>query len=245
MPYTRSNCKSLLHTDENTCANCRKKIHSLLIDLSSSELSVLNEKKYEVLYKAGETICKQGTKPPGLLCLNQGKVKITRLGLNGEEQIMALKKPVDFIGFRALMGDNTFLTSAVALEDCSICVLDKNDFFNVIGNNSRLAFRIIRFFADELDETEKRMINLAQKHIRARLADALLLAYDIYGVSPDDGILNVALKRADLAALAHMTTANAIRVLSSFAKENLIDLNRRKIKLNNLKALQKISVYGR
>ena len=118
-------------------------------------------------------------------------------------------------------------------------------FFKVIDNNSRLAFKIIRFFADELDQTERRMISLAQKHIRARLADALLLVYDIYGINMDDSVLNVGLKRADLAALANMTTANAIRVLSSFAKENLIEINRRKIKLINLQALKEISVYGR
>ena len=89
------------------------------------------------------------------------------------------------------------------------------------------------------------MINLTQKHIRARLADALLLVHDIYGISPDDGALNVLLKRADLAALANMATANAIRILSSFAKENLIGIRGRKIKINNLKALKEISVYSR
>ena len=108
MPCSRNNCTASLHTDEVTCMNCRKKKHSLLNDLSYDELAVLNEHKYEVSYQAGEIICKEGTKPPGLLCLNVGKVKITRTGLNGNEQIVGLKKPVDFIGFPALMGENTF-----------------------------------------------------------------------------------------------------------------------------------------
>ena len=245
MSCSHNSCAALFQAHGNACIDCHKKKHSLLSGLSDDELNVLNENKYEVFYEAGETICKQGTKPSGLLCLYQGKVKITRLGLNGEEQIVALKKPVDFIGFRALMGKNAFLTSAVALEDTSICILDKNDFFNVIGNNSRLAFKIINFFANELDKTERRMANLAQKHIRARLADALLMVHDIYGNARNGGYLNVSLKRADLAALANMTTANAIRVLSSFAKENLIEINRRNIKLNDLKALEEISIYGR
>ena len=245
MPATRKNCTSLFDVDEHTCMNCRKKQHSLLSNLSCDELAILNKHKYEVSYRTGETICKEGTKPPGLLCLHKGKVKITRMGVSGNEQIVALKKPVDFIGFRALMGENIFLSSAVALEDTSICILDKNDFFEVIDNNSRLAFKIIQFFADELNEAEKRLVDLSQKHIRARLADALLLASDIYGLSADDNVLNVMLKRADLAALANMTTANAIRVLSSFSKENLIEIDRRKIKINNLKALQEISTFGR
>ncbi len=245
MPINHNNCITLPNSKKNTCVNCRKKVHSLLKGLSCEELALLEKNKYEVLYKAGEIVCKAGTKPSGLLCLNEGKVKITKLGVNGVEQIVALRKPVDFIGFRTLMGESNFLTSAIALEASVICVIDKKVFFDIIRSNNRLSFRIIRFLAKELNNLENRMVNLTQKHIRARLADALLIAHDVYGQSPDDGILNVALKRADLAALANMTTANAIRVLSAFAKENLIEINRRKIKINNLRALTQISLFGR
>ncbi|MCK5400742.1 MAG: winged helix-turn-helix domain-containing protein, partial [Flavobacteriaceae bacterium] len=59
------------------------------------------------------------------------------------------------------------------------------------------------------------------------------------------GVLNVSLKRSDLASLANMTTANAIRVLSSFSKENLVDVNRRNIKIIDLKVLKDISTFDR
>ena len=86
-------------------------------------------------------------------------------------------------------------------------------------------------------------MSLTQKHIRARLADALLLISDIYGVNPDTGILNVLLKRSDLASLSNMTTANAIRILSCFKEENLIDVNHRNIKLKDLNGLKDISAF--
>jgi CRP-like cAMP-binding protein len=87
------------------------------------------------------------------------------------------------------------------------------------------------------------LVSLTQKHIRARLAEALLLVHDIYGTDAGTGILNVSLKRSDLAGLANMTTANAIRVLSSFNTENLIDVSHRKIKIIDLKALKDISFF--
>jgi CRP-like cAMP-binding protein len=244
MPVSDNNGATLLTTDKSTCMNCRKKKHSLICDLSFDELVLLNNNKYEVLFKAGETICKEGMRPQSLLCLNKGKVKIIRTRSNGNEQIVALKKPVDFIGFRALMGGNSYSTSAIALEDSVICIIDKNDFFKVIENNSSLAFKIIRLFANELNEADLRLVNLTQKHVRARMADALLLVNDIYGADPENGALNVSLKRADMAALANMTTANAIRVLSSFAKENIIEVNRRKINIKNLPALNRVSNLG-
>jgi CRP-like cAMP-binding protein len=212
--------------------------------LNPAELAVLEKNRYVVEYKAGEVIYKEGGKSQGLLCLNKGKVKIIRMGTSGNEQIVALKKPVDFIGFQALMGEYNYMTSAIALEDVSICINDKKDFFKVISNNSHLAFKIIRLLAHDLNEADLRIINLTQKHVRARLADALVMIHDIYGTYPEDGNLNVSLKRADLAALSNMTTANAIRVLSAFAKENLVEINRRSIKINNLKLLKEISAFG-
>ena len=99
--------------------------------------------------------------------------------------------------------------------------------------------------AHELNETDNRLVNLAHKHIRARLADALLLVNDIYGTMPDKETLNVPLKRSDLAAISNMTTANTIRVLSGFARENIIEIDQRDIKVKNLNALKHISVIGR
>ena len=118
--------------DKNTCMNCVKRCHSLLNELSYDELKTLNHNRYTVSYSANETICKEGAKSLGLICLNKGKVKITRSGMIGAEQILALKKPVDFIGFRTLMNGNTYLSSAIAIDDVSVCIIDKQDFFKVI-----------------------------------------------------------------------------------------------------------------
>ena len=232
--------------DKNyTCLNCTKRSNSLLSDLSNNELKLLDKNRYKVSYKSGEIICKEGTKPFGLICLNKGKVKIVRRGINGNEQIVGLKKAVDFIGFRSLMGGGSCLASSITLEDSTVCVIGKKDFFKVIENNKNLAFKIIRLFANNLIKKDSRLVSLTQKHIRARLAEALLLIKDIYGTNPSTGILDILLKRSDLASLSNMTTANAIRVLSSFKEEKLIDVNLRKIKLNDLKGLKAISKFDR
>lgn len=232
------------HAEKNTCMNCRMRKHSLLNELSHDELKLLNKNRYTVSYRAGEIICKEGAKSLGLICLSKGKVKIVKRGVNGTEQIVALKKTVDFIGFPTLMKESVYLTSALALEDVSVCIIDKSALFKIIGDNENFALKIIRSLAHELSEMDNRLVNLTQKPIRARLADALLMINEIYGSCPDLGILDVSLKRSDLAALTNMTTANVIRVLSSYAKENLIEVNRRDIKIKNIKALKELSVFA-
>lgn len=237
-----SSAPCLLNTSsDHSCMNCHKRMHSLLDELSYEELEVLNSKRYEVSYKAGEYICKEQMKPSGLICLNHGKVKITKISSTGKEQIVSLKKPVDFIALSSLMLENAFDASAIALEDVSVCFIDKQDFFEIVRKNEKLSFKLMRLLAKELNDKENRLLNLTTKQVRSRLADSLLMVIDIYGMLEDNETVNFPIKRSDLAALSNMTTANAIRVLSSFSKENIIQIDKRELKIKNFKALQNIS----
>jgi len=228
-----------------SCLNCTKRNNSLLNDLSNDELKLLNKNKYSISYESGQIICKEGSKPPGLICLNRGKVKIVRKGINGTEQIVGLKKATNFLGFKALMSGETCLSSAIALEDSAVCIVKRKNFFKTIENNKALAFKIMKSFAHDLMKSDSRLVNLNQKHVRGRLAEALLLIHDIYGTNQKTGNLSVYLKRSDLAGLSNMSTGNAIRVLSSFKKENLVEVNRQNIKIMDLNVLKDISAFDR
>ncbi|MGL5619515.1 MAG: Crp/Fnr family transcriptional regulator, partial [Tannerellaceae bacterium] len=87
-------------------------------------------------------------------------------------------------------------------------------------------------------------VNLTQKHIRGRLAEALLFLKDSYGVEEDGATLSIYLAREDIANLSNMTTSNAIRTLSNFVTENLITIDGRKIKIIDEDQLRKISTHG-
>lgn len=239
------NCDLNIHVSKHTCMNCLKKEHSLFNGLSFNALEILENDRSVANYKKGEIIYKEGSKPMGLLCLNSGKVKITRQSYNGIAQIVSLKKNVDFIDLRAIINNEPYKTTATALEDSSICIIETVDFLKVISQNPDLSLKILRSFAKELDEADNRFLNMTQKHLRARLADALLLLYDMYGTMPDGVTLNCTMKRAELAAMSNMTTANVIRTLSLFAKENILNLDGKKICMKDRVAFRKISVLGK
>jgi CRP-like cAMP-binding protein len=228
---------------EGNCVTCPFRKKSLFRDLSVAELELLNNKRYTESFASGESIYQEGTRPKGLICLKNGKIKIVKSIDNKTELIIDLKKPVDFISVKSLMMRESYTDSAVALEDSTICVIEKDSFFKVVAQNPEFSMRLIQFFAKKLDESEKRLMNLTNKHMRARLAEALLLIYDIYGLA-NDGTLNVKLKRAELASLANMIPSNAIRILSEFGKENIIETNRRKITIQNMESLKELSKHG-
>ena len=60
----------------------------------------------------------------------------------------------------------------------------------------------------------------------------------------EEATLKIYMSREDLANLSNMTTANAIRTLSTFVEERLITVDGRRIKIINEPQLRKISKFG-
>ena len=226
------------------CENCLENSDSVFSNLSEKEKEILHENHTTSYYKKGEIIYKEGENPSGLICLSSGKVKIFKEGIGGREQIVRMAKPIGFIGYRALFAEENYIASAVAIEDSTVCILNKDSIFRIMKGNAELTLRLIKTMATELGFSNSRTVTLTQKHIRGRLAESLLFLNETYGFEEDGSTIKVYLSREDIANLSNMTTSNAIRTLSTFASEKVIALDGRKIKILDLKKLERISELG-
>lgn len=229
---------------ELQCSNCIGHEKSIFNVLSPEEKKILQKNYICKRINKGEIVFKEGDWPMGLISLSTGKVKVFKEGVGGREQIIRLAKPVGFIGYRALFAEQQHTATAVAIEDSTICIIDKNSLYEVMKLNSRLTMSIIKSFATELGFTINRTVTLTQKHIRGRLAESLIHLRDLYGFEDDEKTLKVYLSREDLANLSSMTTSNAIRTLSSFAAEGIIRLKGRKISILDNNKIERISELG-
>lgn len=226
------------------CTNCINDPNSIFNILPKNEQDDLVVGHTCIFYKKGDYIYHERDKPNGLLYLTKGKVKIFKEGVGGRDQIVRLARPLGFIGYRALFADENYSASAVALEDCDICVIERGALFKALQNNSELSLRMMRNMATELGISNSRTVTLTQKHIRGRLAESLIFLVDTYGFEDDGQTIKVYLSREDIANLSNMTTSNAIRTLSIFANEKVISLEGRKIKVIDLVQLKRISELG-
>lgn len=213
---------------------------------------VLNDKEREILrnnceiqcYKRNQLIYREGDEPEEMMCLLKGKVKIFKDGIGGRTQIIRMIKPIQYFGYRANFAQECYLTSASAFENSTVCLIPMTIVRDLIAKNYRLAMFFIKQLSIDLGIADERTVNLTQKHVRGRLADALLFLMDSYGLEEDGATLSIYLAREDLANLSNMTTSNAIRTLATFVSERIIALDGRKIKLIDVDRLKKISRLG-
>jgi CRP-like cAMP-binding protein len=199
-------------------------------------LTVKRFKKNEVIYKEDEY-------PSQMMCLIQGKVKICKEGM-GRCQIVRVVKPAEMFGYCAFFAHESYNTHAMAFESSVVAFIPMNVVVSLMHECQGLADAIVTHLSTELGKSDDRILNLTQKHIRGRLAEALLLLKDSYGLEEDQCTLGISLSREDLANLSNMTTSNAIRTLSTFASEELIALDGRKIRIIKEEELRKVSRNG-
>lgn len=196
-----------------------------------------NFKKNQIVYAEGED-------PEFLWCLIKGKVKLFKDGVGGRVQILRLIRPVQYFGYRAYFAQEKYVSSAGAFEASTLGAIPMSLVTQLIRQNNELAMFFIRELSKNLGGSDTKIVNLTQKHIRGRLAEALIVLKDNYGYEDDNSTLKIYMAREDLANLSNMTTSNAIRTLSGFVNEKIITVDGRRIKILNEPMLRKISKYG-
>ncbi|MBP3638531.1 MAG: Crp/Fnr family transcriptional regulator [Muribaculaceae bacterium] len=212
--------------------------------LNSDERRLVVENMEVHTYKKNQLIYAEGDQPEFLWVLLKGKVKKTKEGVGGRVQILRLIRPVQYFGYRAFFAGESYVSSASAFEPSMLGAVPLTLVRDMISNNNQLAWFFIQELSRNLGGSDTRIVNLTQKHIRGRLAEALIVLLDNYGYEDDGSTLRIYMAREDLANLSNMTTSNAIRTLSTFVAERLVVVDGRRIKIINESQLRKISKYG-
>lgn len=217
---------------------------SIFKGLNQKDKETLMQQHTVSIIKKGKFLFKEGDKSRGLICLASGKVKVFKEGVGGRQQILKLIRQQGFIGYKSLFADIAWSVSAIAIEDSAICIFDRSTFVKTLKKNPELSVKLIKILADEIWVANNRTVSLTQKHVRGRLAESLLVLRDTYGFEVDGKTIRIAISREDIANLSNMTTSNAIRTLSGFAKEEIIELSGKRISILDNNQLENISEFG-
>lgn len=211
--------------------------------LTDAEIESLSQSLVCKHHKRGTIIYNEGSRINGSYIVADGVLKIYKTGFDGKEQIIRFAKSGDLIGFRSIVSDELACTTARVIQDTVLCYLPGDVVTSFIKGNSEFAMSLMRMTCRELGESNKFLTDIAQKTVRERLAEVLLLLMDTFDLD-EDHTLQISLTREELANMVGTATESVIRLLSEFKSDHLIELNGRRIKLLNIPKLIKIgNVY--
>lgn len=167
------------------------------------------------IYSAGEDVSQ-------LMVVHGGLIKISRISADGQEQIVRVLEPGDFVG------ESTFLLGgspdhfATALEPGSMCVFRHQDLGTLIAQHPSIGLRMLQGVSRRLTQTEERLEAATTVEVGGRLARYLL---DLPARQKPDGsaLVRLPLAKKDIASLLDTTPESLSRQMRRLQESGVID----------------------
>ncbi len=224
----------------NNNDNCNISEFSLFKSLNTEEMELLNSSIRCNKYKKNEIIYREGKRITGCYCLKKGILKIYKTGIDSKPQIVAFAIKGDITGYRSVLSNEVACTTAEVIEDAEVCFIPSEIIFSLIKKNSDFALSLIQLTCRELDQANIFIKDIAQKTVRQRLAEVLLMLENTFKIDTE-GYISVNLTREDISSIVGTATESVIRILGELKNENLIKIKGKKIGIIDKKKLNLIS----
>jgi CRP-like cAMP-binding protein len=211
--------------DLKSCFLCRNCIKEWIPAIAA------NKKNMHI--KKGQAIFNEGDPVRGIYFVYEGNVKVHKKWGSEKELIIRFAKKGAIFGHRGLGTHSAhYPVSATALVPTTVCFIDMEFFESTLKVNVGFTYNLMLFFADELQESERKMRNLAHMSVKGRVAQALINLKEQFGIN-EQGDIDIELTRQDLASYAGATYETVFRVANELTAEQMITVKGKKISISN------------
>ena len=208
--------------------------------LSEAEINDIDQHRTELVYKKGESLCKQGAFISNLIFIRSGLVKLF-VENNNETSILFLKDGGSFIGLPSLYGDEVHHYSAEALSETKVCHINFAVIKKILTENCIFGTDIIKIINKDMIIAFDRISSFSNKQLHGRFAELLLYLHsEIYKSNP----FKLTLTKTDLAKILSTSKESVSRVFSTLKKDHIIKESNHKIHILKLAKLKRISQTG-
>lgn len=214
----------------------------LPLGMTRSDIQKMDELiKERIRLPKGTALYHLGDHSDSLYALRSGSVKTQLEDMTGQVQITGFLLPGEILGMDGLL-DQTQTSHAIALEDSEVCVMRLEDMDRLSQHLPVLQQQFRRLMSKEINRSHRLVMSLGSLRSEQRLAAFLMnLSQRLaaLGYSSTEFILRMS--REEIGNYLGLTLETVSRLFSRFAKEGLIRIQQREIRLLDMAALQALS----
>lgn len=209
--------------------------------LEQGQVSDLCNYRQEYSFQKGGIIHKEGDPIQNFKYLKSGLVKVFRHNNRGDEQIIAITRPFEFVSNMSIFSEDKYKYSVSAIEESIICSIKLDHVRNLVAGNGKFALELMTKISKISDKIILQTLDIRNRNLVGRVAYILLyFADDIYKAQ----VFDLPVSRKEIADYISMSTANVIRTLSEFRKEGIIKLFGKTVEIVDKEKLEIISIRG-
>lgn len=230
------------NTPERKCNCLSCELRNLVFtNLEEEDVRRVCESKEEFSYAKGEIIHSEGDPIHYFKYLKTGLVKLFRLTPEGDEQVITITRPFEFVSNTNVFHEDKYSYSLSALEDSVVCCVRIEFIKELILRNGKFALNLISSLSRTMESIISLGLEIRKRNLAGRTAFVLLyFSNEIY----HSRIFELPVSRKEIADLISMSSANVIRTFSEFRRDGIIRANGRTIEITDMNKLEVISRRG-
>lgn len=212
----------------------------ILASLSEEDRLALEPLCDLVAYEKGATIFDEGDPAEEIHFLFLGRVKIVK-SAGDRDLILEILGPGEPVGAVAVFERRPFPAAAVTLEPSGVITIPSREFFSLIEKRPEITRRLLAGLTLRLMSLNRRLADMTGS-VEHRIGRLLATLAERLGQKSDRGVfIPLALSRQDIADLVGTTVETAIRVMSRWQKEGLVETEKRGFRIPDPAALAAFS----
>lgn len=233
---------TMTETPKNKCNCISCELRNVAFtNLNEKDISRICEAREERHYARGEIIHREGDAIHDFKYLKHGLVKLYRVNSDGDEQIITITRPLEFVSNTNVFHETHYRYSLSALEDSDVCCIRLDLIRELIEENGKFALNLISVLSRTSQNIIAIGLEIRQRNLAGRIAYVLLyFANEIFRSM----IFDLPVSRKEIADFISMSPANVIRTFSDFRRDGIIRSNGRTIEITDMKKLEVISRRG-
>lgn len=221
------------------CATCPTRHKTEWRDLSESELAMVEQSKNSRQYEPGEILFRQGETGDGIYCIQTGLVGSRFVDVEGNSALLQLASAGTTVGYRSFLTKQIHGSSAEVLSSSYICFIGNNSLSSLLISNPQIGERFLQHAMQDMEDTESRLARSLTGNLENRFLHMILVLYQKHGYRDKDGkpIVEIPVKRSDIAEMIGSQPESISRVISKIQKQGLFKVEGRKVVIKNLGAI--------
>jgi CRP/FNR family transcriptional regulator, nitrogen oxide reductase regulator len=213
---------------------------ALFSGVSPSDCASIVSTAREKRFLGRQVIFAEGAPVRQILLLLSGCVKVTQIGLSGDEVILKLNGPGDIVGAFGLCARCDHCSTAQTLQPSTSLVWEAANFASALDRFPLLRRNVTRTLEERLREMEERFREVSTEKVGSRLSSELIRLSKHVGRSIN-GAVEISLSRSDLAQMTGTTLFTVSRLLCQWKSLGIVSVRREGVLLRNVEALAQLS----
>ena len=191
-------------------------------------------------FERGEKIFEEGEPAEKIYFLFVGRVKIVKSAPD-RDLIIEILGPGEPVGTVAAFERRPFPATAVAIEPSGVVAIPEREFFTLIERRPEITRRLLAGLTLRLIALNKRLADMTGS-VEYRAARLFTTLAERMGRKEGGGVLiPMVLSRQEIADLLGTTIETAIRIMSRWQKEGLVETDKSGFLIRNPAALSEIA----